>query len=301
VGGHTLTAGEADKQITAMLGPQAAQLGPERIASLMGRFRQQAIERFVIRTLLSGEVEKRQIAVADGDIAEAMDTIKARLPEGMSLDDALKKENMTVEGLRSNLVSELRIKKLVESEVPTNSVPTDAEVAEFYEKQKDQFKTPESVEARHILIKVESSDDEKAKTEKKAKAEGLRKQLVDGADFAKLAKENSDCPSKDRGGDLGSFQRGQMVKAFEDAAFSQETNAVGPVVETMFGYHVIQVQAHKAAGASSLADVKERLAEHLKQRKQMELFDAFLAKIKANVKIAYAEGFAPAAKPAMAE
>jgi peptidyl-prolyl cis-trans isomerase C len=302
VAGSKLTAGEADKQIMAMMGAQAAQLGADRMASLMGRFRQQAVERFVIRTVLSSEAEKRQIQVSDGDIAQAMETIKGRLPEGVTLDEALKRENLTTEGLRSNLVSELRIKKLVESEVPTNNAPTDEDVAKFYESQKEQFKTPESVEARHILVKMESTDDEKVKAEKKAKADGLRKQLVDGADFAKLAKENSDCPSKDRGGDLGSFQRGQMVKAFEDAAFSQETNAIGPVVETMFGYHIIQVKERKAAGASSLADVKDRLVEHLKQRKQMELFDAFLAKIKENVKIAYADGFAPAPKnPAVAE
>jgi peptidyl-prolyl cis-trans isomerase C len=90
-----------------------------------------------------------------------------------------------------------------------------------------------------------------------------------------------------------------MVKAFEDAAFSQPTNAIGPVVETMFGYHIIQVLNKKPAGVSSLADVKERLADSLKQRKQMESFDVFMKKLKAVAKIDYAAGFEP--QPPMTE
>jgi peptidyl-prolyl cis-trans isomerase C len=295
VDGAKLTVGEADNQIMAMLGPQAAQLGADRMASLMGRFRQQAVDRFVVRSLLSKEADRRQIKVNDKDIDQAIETIKTKLPESVTLEEALKRENMGISELRSNLVGELRIKQLVESEVPTNTVPSDAEVAAFYESRKDQFTTQENVEARHILVKVESTDDAKTKAEKQAKAEALHKQLTDGADFEKVAKENSDCPSKERGGNLGSFQRGQMVKAFEDAAFSQELNAIGPVVETMFGYHIIQVLSHKTAGTNALEDVKDRLVEALKQNKQMESFEQFLAKLKKDAKITYAEGFTPQA------
>lgn len=294
VGGSKLTVEEADKRIMAMLGPQAAQMPADRMASVLGSYRAKMVDRFVIQTLLSKEADRRSIKVEDRDIDEAIGIIKSRLPEGMTLEEALKHENMAMPDLRSNLVSELRMKKLVEAEVPTNMVPTEEEVTKFYETQKEQFAMPESVEARHILVKVDSADDAKVKAEKQAKAEGLRKQLLDGADFAKLAKENSDCPSKEQGGSLGSFPRGQMVKAFEDAAFSQETNAIGPVVETMFGYHIIQVTAHKQAGTRSLADVKDRLTEVIKRGKEKERFDAFLSKLKGDAKITYAEGFDPA-------
>jgi len=297
VEGGKLTVAEADKQIMAMLGPQAAQIGADKMASLMGRFRQQAVDRFVIRTLLVKEADRREIKVGPGEVEKAIEIIKGRLPENMTLDEALQKEGMSLDELKANMVGELRIKQLVESEVPTNATPSDEEVAKFYEERKDQFTTPESVEARHILVKVESTDDEKTKAEKKAKIEALHKQLVEGADFASVAKANSDCPSKERGGNLGTFQRGQMVKAFEEAAFSQPTNAVGPVVETMFGYHIIQVLDRKPAGVTALAEIKDRLAESIKQRKQMERFDVFLAKLKTGAKITYAEGFTP--QPAM--
>lgn len=287
--GAKLTVGEADQQIMAMLGPQASQLGADRMGQLMGRFRQQAADRFVMRNLLEKEADRRAIKVTDGDVTEAIDVIKKRLPEGVAMADALQREGLTEGQFRTNLMSELRIKTLVESEVPTNMVVAEADVAKLYEEEKERFVQSESVQARHILIKIEKTDDDKVKAEKKAKIEALQKQLVEGADFAKLAKENSDCPSKERGGDLGMFQRGQMVKAFEDAAFTQKVKDVGPVVETMFGYHIIQVMAHEAAKTSSLEEVKEKLRDHLKQKKQMELFEAFVNKLKGQAKIVYSD------------
>lgn len=285
VDGAQMTVGEADKQIMAMIGPNAAKMAPGQMDALMGRFRQQAAERFVVRTLLSQEADRRKVAVTGADVDEALAVIKSRLPKDMTIEDILKREDMTVDQLRSNLTSEIRIKMLVESEIPTNMVVSDEEVSKFYNEQKESFVQPETVSARHILVKTEATDTDAVKAEKKAKIEGLRKQLVEGADFAKVAKENSDCPSKERGGDLGTFGRGQMVKPFEDAAFSQATNAVGPVVETQFGYHIIQVTEHAEGKTSELAEVKEKLVEHLKQKKQMDLFQALVEKLKGKAKI----------------
>lgn len=285
VGGAKLTVAEADRQVMSMLGSKADQIPPAQMEALMGRFRQQAVQGFVVRTLLSQEADKRKLTVSDKDIDAELETIKSRLPEGKSLEEILKTEGMTVAQLRSDLTTKLRIDMLLKAEVPTNSVVSDEEVAKAYNEQKDRFLQPETVDARHILIKVEATDDDKTKAEKKAKIEDLHKQLVNGADFAKLALANSDCPSKERGGDLGPFQRGQMVKAFEDAAFGQATNAVGPVVETQFGYHIIQVIEHQAAKTNTLEEVKPKLAEHLKQKQQMEVFEKLIEKLKKETKI----------------
>ena len=168
VGDEKLTVGEADKQVMAMLGPQAAQMQPGQMEAMMGRFRQQAAERFVIRSLLNQEADKRKIKGTDKDLDEAIAMIKTRLPKDMTLEDVLKRENMTLDSLRSNLVGEIRIKILVESEVPTNSVVTDADVAKFYDEQKERFVQPETVSARHILLKTEATDAAPVKAEKKA-------------------------------------------------------------------------------------------------------------------------------------
>jgi peptidyl-prolyl cis-trans isomerase C len=110
--------------------------------------------------------------------------------------------------------------------------------------------------------------------------------LLAGANFAEVAKRNSDCPSKETGGDLGVFTRGEMVKEFENAAFSQDVNAIGPVVETEYGYHIIQVLERHAPKALDLDErMKGNISAFLVQQKQQETFDAILKKLRAKAKI----------------
>ncbi len=107
--------------------------------------------------------------------------------------------------------------------------------------------TAEFSHTRHILLKVSSDADRKTKLLKKRELEGYRKLIVDGkADFSEIAMEYSDCPSGKRaGGDLGFFKRGVMVPEFEKAAFGQQVGVVGPVIETPFGYHIVEVMERK--------------------------------------------------------
>ena len=108
-----------------------------------------------------------------------------------------------------------------------------------------------------------------------------------GADFAEIAKNNSDCPSKENGGDLGEIKRGQTIKPFEDAAFSQEKNKIGPVVSTQFGHHVIQVLGHNPGKTVSLDEVKDKIAKHLEQQKQTEMFSQTTDRLRKKAVITY--------------
>ena len=101
----------------------------------------------------------------------------------------------------------------------------------------------DTVRASHILLMYQGSDRSSAtrsKDEAKQQIQGLKTQLDQGAEFASLAKQHSDCPSGKNGGDLGPFGHGQMVKAFEDTAFALPVGGVSGVVETEFGYHILQ-------------------------------------------------------------
>jgi parvulin-like peptidyl-prolyl isomerase len=100
-----------------------------------------------------------------------------------------------------------------------------------------------TVRASHILLMYKGSDRSSAtrsKEEAQQQIQSLLSQVQGGADFAALARQHSDCPSKAKGGDLGTFGKGQMVKAFEDTTFALPVGGVSGVVETQFGYHIIQ-------------------------------------------------------------
>ena len=185
--------------------------------------------------------------------------------------------------MREEILSGIRIRKLFDTALTNVTSITDADISAFKEAYKNNLQMPETVRARHILIASNSSDTDAVKKEKLQKAEDTRKKLVDGADFVELAKQYSDCPSSNQGGDLGPFSRGRMVKPFEDAAFAQEVNAIGPVVETQFGYHIIQVTEHLKAGEVP----EDKLREIIQGQKKQKAVKDFIDELRSKASIQY--------------
>jgi peptidyl-prolyl cis-trans isomerase D len=150
--------------------------------------------------------------------------------------------------------------------------PTDADLQRMYSQNQEAFRTPERVKARHILLKTQG----KPATEEaaiKAKGENLLKQIKGGADFAKLAKENSEDPgSAANGGDLGDWiTHGQMVPEFDKAIFATKVGQTSDLVKTMYGYHIVQTLAHQDAGVRTFAEVKGELAAQAKKQRVNDL------------------------------
>ena len=123
------------------------------------------------------------------------------------------------------------------------------------------------------------------KTEARKKIEAVQQKLKDGGDFADLAKEYSEGPSSTKGGDLGYFGRGQMVKPFENAALALKPNEVSDIVETRFGYHIIKVFDIKPEQTLAYADVKSKIIERMKQEKIEKEAGQYLDKLKKEAKI----------------
>ncbi len=216
------------------------------------------------------------------------------------LTATLAKQGMTPELIKARISVGLAIQKWVDEKIASTIKISDEDVEKFYNDNKDKFKKPETVKASHILIRPEPIDEEKAKAmsdedKKKAndeqkqkalkKAQDLLASLKNGEDFAKLAKENSTCPSKENGGDLGTFERGKMVPEFEKAAFAMKVGDMSDVVETKFGYHIIKLTEKNEAETVSLKDVKDYITENLKKQKVSEAVQATIEAEKKNKKV----------------
>ena len=136
--------------------------------------------------------------------------------------------------------------------VPT---PTQQEIKAYFDAHQSEYQTPEQARSRHILIKVDAGADPKADAAAKAKAEALLKQIQAGANFAELAKQNSDDPgSKDSGGELPFAQRGTMVPEFDKAISTQKIGDT-QIVKSQFGYHIVQVEERKPAHSQDISEV----------------------------------------------
>ncbi len=143
---------------------------------------------------------------------------------------------------------------------------SDAQLKQEYQDNIDSYRAPERVSVRHILIKTQGLPKEDA-PKLKAKAEDILKQLQHGGNFAELAKQNSDDPgSKVKGGELGWIVRGQTVPNFEKTAFSLKPGQLSGLVETEYGYHIIQVEDKQAAHTQSFDEVKPQLMAELQKQ-----------------------------------
>ena len=280
-------AAELTRQLAARQGVPPQMLDAY-MAQAGAQLEKQTIEHFISQTILDAEVERRQIEVTDEDIAAVIADISKQIPEGMTVEEAIAAQGVTMAQLRTDIVLNEGRRKVYEAETANADPVTDEQVNTFYEENAERFTKKESVDARHILVACDGTADEAAHAEAKAKAESIGKELAEGGDFAELAKTHSSCPSNKDGGSLGTFGRGQMVPPFEEAAFSQEIGVNGPVIKTQFGYHIVQVTAREEAGQRPLADVSDDIRERLAMMAKQETFETFLNGLRDSAEIDYA-------------
>ncbi len=161
----------------------------------------------------------------------------------------------------------------------------DGEVQAYYAAHQDQYKQPEQVKTRHILISVAKGADAKTDAAAKAKAEDLLKQIKGGANFADLAKKNSDDPgSKEQGGDLPMIPTSSLDPSYAKAAMALNPGQTSDVVRSQFGYHIIQTEQKQVASVKSLAEVRPSIVEQLQAQKSGAASQAFGAQLVAQAK-----------------
>jgi peptidyl-prolyl cis-trans isomerase D len=151
------------------------------------------------------------------------------------------------------------------------------EIERQYQMDISHFDLPKTVEARHILLNVDETADEQSVEQIRQQALALAHSAREGADFAELAKEHSQCPSAQQGGYLGEFEHDSMVKPFSDAAFAMKEGEISDPVRTLFGWHVIKVEKTNEARVKPLDEVRETISAQIATRRAQEMaYDAAL-------------------------
>lgn len=154
--------------------------------------------------------------------------------------------------------------ELLKREVADKISVSDEEARIYYQLHKDDYKVPETVRVRHILVKAGKGANEETQKAAFEKAESLLKRIRAGEDFGKVAEEASDdTGSKGKGGDLGFFPKGRLIPEFEKAAFALKPGEVSDIVETKYGYHIIKCEEKRPAGVLPFEDAKKGIIERI--------------------------------------
>jgi foldase protein PrsA len=227
------------------------------------------LTQLVQQSLVDQYATDNKITVSDDEIAKKEDEIKTKYPPGQ-FEQILKQQGLTETDVHNILRQQLVMQKAVDPQTKVS----DADVKAYFDKNHALLDKPEQVRARHILVA-----DEKTANEVEAK-------LKAGGDFAALAKQYSTDPSsKDKGGELGFFGKGQMVPSFQAAAFAAPVGSITPPVKSPFGYHIIQVEEKKPATKATLTSVHDQIVAQLKQQQQSQQIPIFLQGLKSKAKI----------------
>ena len=285
VNGETISKWQLDRELAGIQGRMARQ-GQSVPDGALAQIRGQVLDQMIGEELLFQESRKQKINVDDQKIQAQIDEMAQSFEDKAAFDLALANAGLSREVLTERLRRQMAIQQLIEEKIVAGLEVAEARADEFYKANPEIFVQPEQVRARHILIRTEAEADAAAKAEAREQIDEIHRKAVEGEDFAALAKTHSQDPgSKENGGDLGFFARGQMVKPFEETAFALKENEISQVVESPFGFHIIQVTGRKPAETVAYETVKPRILEHLKQQAIREKLDAYVDGLRQGAKI----------------
>jgi peptidyl-prolyl cis-trans isomerase C len=244
------------------------------------------LDQLVAYHLLAQESRARKLDVTDAEVEAQVGRARQGFPTDDAFTQGLAAQGITVDQLRRQARTTLQVQKVIEAEVAPKIAVQDADVRAFYQQNVERFKQGESVHASHILIGVGQNATPAEKAAARAKAQSALKQVRGGADFATVARAQSQDPgSAPSGGDLGFFPQGQMTPAFETAAFALKPGAVSGVVETPFGFHIIKVHERRAPRTAPLAEVGGQIKEFLEQGQRETKLEQFVEQMKTKSKV----------------
>ena len=242
------------------------------------------LDQLITYTVMTQEATAQNVTVSDAEVDSRIQQMKGTVNDA-EFKKALQARNMSVEQLKSDARVQLTIEKMMEAHVAGTAAATDAEARQFYEGNPDKFKQGDTVRASHILLRVDGKAPEAARKQARARIEAILKQARSGDDFAALARKHSQDGSAQAGGDLGFFERGAMVPAFSDAAFSLKPGEISDVVTTEFGYHIVKVTEKKAASTVPYEQVSQQIVTFLSGRKKQERAAQFIDDVKKRARI----------------
>ena len=243
------------------------------------------------------------VKVTDEEVAAQFERIKAKIGSDEELSKQLKAAGQTIEKVKQGMRERLRQEHWIDDQIKGKAEVTEADVKDFYDKNPEQFKSPEQVRASHILIKVPEDAKPEVVADKEKAAKAIAVRVKKGEAFDKLAKELSEDPSaKENSGDLDFFTKDQMVPEFSKAAFGMKKGEISEPVRSSFGYHVIKVTDRKDGETVTLEKAKPQLTAYLQRQKKQTEIEKVVREIraKAEVKVNLPDAPEPAPEPAPA-
>jgi parvulin-like peptidyl-prolyl isomerase len=250
-----------------------------------GEYRPRALEFLIEKELFHQEALRRGLKADEEEINNLIEANIKRFPSKKAFEKEIRAKGLSDERFRELVVREILISKVIADEITKKSIYTDEELSSYYEKNIDKFKRPEAIRVWHILISVSPSSTEEEKAKSKARAEEVYRKVKNGGDFVILAEQYSDDAYRIKGGDLGYIHRGRLEPELEVVAFQLKEEEISPIVETIYGFHIIKAGGRKPPETIPFEETKKKLKSELETRKISELRAGFVTSLKERITV----------------
>lgn len=267
------------KDVNLILTRFGNQISEEQLPSVT----KQILDGLITQKLIMQFIRDKKIEPAKATIDAELNKVREEIKSNptlanQTLEQVLESHGSSIDDLKKDITISLSLEKYLGKDLD------DKKLKAHFEQNKAVYDDTE-VKASHVLVDTRSMKTDEELAQAKNKIDKAKAEVVAGKDFADIAKQYSDCPSKDKGGDLGFFKRkGQMVEPFAAAAFALKVGQVSDPVKTNFGYHIIKVTEIKQGKDVKFDDIKQIVKQDVLQEKAQVLISELRQKAKIDIK-----------------
>ena len=284
VNDDVITQSEVDKILLPLYEQYRNLYGASELAEKIGAARRGVIERLISDRILLGEAKKRKIEVGDAEIEAKVRELRNRFSSEEEFKAAMIQEGLRLNELEKRFRERLTIEKFVNSAVMGKISVSPTEILEYYKSHKPEFKNPLKVKLKAILIKI---SEDRPRDEALKVAQKALYRLKEGGDFGLLAKQYSDGPYSDKGGDMAWVEKGQLIARMDALVFDMQVGEISGILETELGFHLFRVEDRVEESEKSFAEEKEEIEQFLISGKRQVKLGQLVAGLKENAYIAF--------------
>jgi peptidyl-prolyl cis-trans isomerase SurA len=299
-----ITQSDLEKYLTPIYAQYQQMYKGEELREKLNDAREKGLQRLIEETLMQQEIDKivakansddskmsskekeywkkmadRITKIENTEIEEVMSEVRNRFSSQEEFEKALAAQNMTVAGLREKYKKQLMLKRLVDMQVTSRANISPQEVEEYYKTHKEELMLPDGVQLRHIFIGITQTRDARAA---KLLADTIEEKLKKGESFVSLAKEYSDAPNAEDGGEMGVIYKGQFGNDFDKVIFALKEGDVSEAVGDKMGYHIFYLEKKVPSHLPTLEEVYSKIRGQLFQQKAGELYQKWIDELKKN-------------------
>ncbi|MEZ5324335.1 MAG: peptidylprolyl isomerase [Verrucomicrobiales bacterium] len=286
INGQGVRQGDMDALMQINFGPKFSGLSPDEQETVRINRASDTRAQLIDRVLLVTAAEADGFTASEEEVSAELAKVSSQLPPELTLKSYLEGIGLKLAKFREYAAEQVLINKLSAKRTSDIPKPAAKEIETYYKQNPDYFAQKERAHVSHVLVSTEGALTDEQQAQKRAEAEVVRRRLLaEPESFAKIAREVSNCPSKEQGGDLGVIERGQMIASFDEAAFTQKIGEIGRVIRTPKGYHVLKVTERVPAKQITLEEASADIEALLLFNARNQSMEGYLGTLRLSAKV----------------